>query len=136
MSLLDEYDKLKPTRRDWRLHDSGDNYIWDGDEKYPLAGFVRTRSDAEFILFAYKYMDDLINSIKKAKGIIDEGKIATEKTSGQLREVRYELERILGRVHRLEKCLKDLIEADNIGDLFKYQDLVKVAQGILNETSS
>lgn len=134
MGILEEYDELKPSRGDFKVYEADENHIVDSNDSSPLCGWVRTRSDVDFILFAYRNLPSIINSIRKAQGIV----ASLQNELSELKQSSEKYEILLKTQDEIIKKFKDVTRAliDPEAGLFTLNEVTSIAKELLNETGS
>jgi hypothetical protein len=131
MGLIDDFKLLKPSKGDWRVADVDQNHIWDGVDHYPLCAEVRSRSDADFIVFAYHHFTSFVYEVERLRKDVEslQGRISLYATeSDVLTKANSEHE---GTIKTVGKLLREVIEAIDSGDLFTQEDAIKKAREFL-----
>lgn len=128
--VLDEYRKLRPTRREWQPDPQDPLYIWDGKSKdYPLCIMTLSAEDSQFICFAYKHMRLLVETIEKAATIVKSYK-GTDERLAQERDAN---KKLWAEVEQAKKIIRKLIETE---DLFAQQEARLEAVTFVQQKSS
>ena len=132
MGLIEEFDHLAPSKGDWRVADVDENHIWDGSDHHPLCGYVRTRSDSDFVVFAYKNLHIFVAEIKANRAELEvlRGNVsALETTVSGLRE---NVEKLGADKLSLISLLQKASDPNLTTDLFTQELLQKEIKGVLD----